>query len=336
MNDSIYDSTDSQVEGGRIMWRMKVQLMALLVMALFGCSSGTPASASAGEAKFVQVKPITRQRDSANTARPVAELRIGRGRFFSYAIPTDWHVGEDGQFALTLAAADNKAITVMVGNSGIAPNYSPAQFAYEKLMALQPQNLQLSEPRQATPVTGFQQAYEFDVSYSARGIACLGVAKVSVARAYDTATMAMTAALSVADEWKGYSKWLPQVAEQISATDGAAFGMRGIMQQNLQNSTAFAQAAREYRDWSQKNWQQVTDDRNASQDRQNFAVRENLGGVQTYANPFGTSQPLELPVTNKYYWSNPQGVVKGTDDPSANPNVGSTEEWRRMERVSNK
>ena len=319
------------------MWRMNVQLMALLVtMALFGCSSGTPAGASAGEAKFVQVKPISRQGDSATTALPAAELRIGRGRFFSYAIPPGWHVGEDGQFALTLAAADNKAITVMVGNSGISPNYSPAQFAYEKLMALRPQSLQLSEPRQAMPVAGFQQAYEFDVSYSARGIACLGVAKVSIARSYDTVTMAMTAALTVAEQWKGYSKWLPQMAEQISATDGAAFGMRGIMQQNLQNSTAFAQAAREYRGWSQKNWQQVTDDRNAIQDRQNFAVRENLGGVQTYANPYGTGQPLELPVTNKYYWSNRQGVVQGTDDPVANPNVGSTEEWRRMERVSDK
>jgi hypothetical protein len=57
------------------------------------------------------------------------------------------------------------------------------------------------------------------------------------------------------------------------------------MQQNLQNSHAFGEAARQYRDWSQKSWQQVTDERTASQDRKNFAVRENLGGVQTFANP---------------------------------------------------
>ena len=43
--------------------------------------------------------------------------------------------------------------------------------------------------------------------------------------------------------------------------------------------TAYAEAARQYRDWSQKNWQQVTDERNASQDRKNFAVRENNGGA---------------------------------------------------------
>jgi hypothetical protein len=43
-------------------------------------------------------------------------------------------------------------------------------------------------------------------------------------------------------------------------------------------SQAFGEVARQYREWSQKNWQQVTDDRNASQDRKNCAVRETLGG----------------------------------------------------------
>ncbi|MBK8387445.1 MAG: hypothetical protein IPL11_18395, partial [Candidatus Accumulibacter sp.] len=152
-----------------------------------------------------------------------------------------------------------------------------------KLSAIQPQNLQMGQPRQARPVAGFGQAVEFDVSYAVRGVAYRGVAKVSVAPAYDSATMALTAALSTADQWSGYAAWLPQVANQVSATNGAAFGMRGIMQQNLQNSVAFGEAARQYRDWSQRNWQQVTDERNASQDRKNFAVRENLGGVQTFA-----------------------------------------------------
>ena len=150
--------------------------------------------------------------------------------------------------------------------------------------------------------------------------------------AYDSATMAMTAALSAVDQWGGYASWLPQVADQVSALNGAAFGMRGVMQQNLQNSAAYGEAARQYRDWSQKNWQQVTDARNASQDRRNFAVRENLGGVQTFANPYGTPS-VELPMTHKYYWTDAQGRVVGTDDPSANPNQGSTGEWRKMERV---
>lgn len=202
------------------------------------------------------------------------------------------------------------------------------------MSATRPQNLQLSAPREARPAGGFRQAVEFDVSMiSQSGVATRGVAKVSVTPNYDSATMAMTAALSSSDQWAGYASWLPQVADQVSATNGAAFGMRGVMQQNLQNSIAYGEAARQYREWSQKNWQGVTDARNASQDRRNFAVRENLGGVQTFANPFGSGPAVEMPMTRKYYWASNQGGFVGTDDPSANPNVGSTGEWRKMERV---
>ncbi len=285
-------------------------------------------------AKFEPVMPLAREgTGAASAARPSGELRIGQGRHFSFALPPGWRVGEDGQFALTLVAPDNQAMTVMVGNSGFPLNYSAARFAHEKLSATRPQNLQLSAPREARPTAGFRQAVEFDVSFiSQRGVPNRGVAKVSVTPNYDSATMAMTAALSSADQWAGYASWLPQVADQVSATNGAAFGMRGVMQQNLQNSVAYGEAARQYREWSQKNWQGVTDARNASQDRRNFAVRENLGGVQTFANPFGTGQAVELPITRKYYWTNNQGGFVGTDDPSANPNVGSTSEWRKMER----
>ncbi|MBI1358229.1 MAG: hypothetical protein GC160_28170 [Acidobacteria bacterium] len=257
---------------------------------------------------------------------------MGAGSFFSYALPPGWRVGENGQFALTLHAPDNKAVTVMVGNAGYPINYPPAQFIYEKMMALQPQGLQLSPLRPSTPVTGFQQAYEVDVVYQVGGVPCRGVAKCHIAPAYDSAVMAMTAALSEASQWPGYASWLPAVAEQVSATNGGAFGMRGVMAQNLQNSTAFAKAAGEYRAWSQRNWQETTDARNASQDRINFYNRENLGGVQTYTNPFDNRVPVELPGTYQHYWVDSQGKVLGTDDPGVDPNVGSTGEWRRMPR----
>lgn len=283
---------------------------------------------------FVPVRPVAMEATGSATNRPPAgDLRIGQGRFFSFALPPGWRVGEDGQFALTLLSPDNSALTLMVGNAGFPIHYAPGRFAYDKLSQMQVQNLQMSQARQARPAAGFQQAAEFDVSYVSRGMAYRGVAKVSVSPAYDTQTMALTAALAPADQWAGYASWLPQIADQLSATNGGAFGMRGIMQQNLQNSVAFGEAARPYRDWSQKNWQQVTDDRNASQDRRNFAVRENLGGVQTFSNPFGTSQPIEMPMTHKYYWRDRQGNMVGTDDPGANPNNGSTGDWRRMERV---
>lgn len=290
--------------------------------------------------KFVEVKPVARDgaggvggTGSANTARPTGELRIGQTQYFSFAQPPGWRVGESGPYALTLLSPDNKAMALMVGVAGMQVNYPPARFAYEKLSGLQPQNLQLSEARQARAAAGFRQAFEFDVSYSQRGVAYRGVAKVSVAPAYDTATLAMTAGLALAEQWGGYAAWLPQVADQVSALNGAAFGARGVMQQNLQNSVAYGEAAKQYRDWSQKNWQQVTDTRNESQDRKNFAVRENLGGVQTFASPYGAPN-VEMPVTNKYYWTNAQGRYFGTDDPSANPGEVLGGDWRKMERVA--
>ncbi len=220
----------------------------------------------------------------------------------------------------------------MVGNAGMPVNANPGQFVYQKLMALRPENLRLGPPTPAKPAAGFAQAYQFEVSYVIGGVFCCGVAKCHIAPAYDTAVMAMTAALSEARQWPGYANWLPLVADQISASNGAAFGMRGIMQQNLRNSTAYAEAARQYRDWSQKNWQQVTDARNASEDRKNFHVRENLGGVQTYVNPYDTRVPLELPTTYQYFWVDRKGNILGTNDPGANPNDGSTADWKKMPR----
>lgn len=242
-------------------------------------------------------------------------------------------MGEDGQFALTIGAPDGKAFTVMVGNAGLPAGYPPDRFAYEKMTALQPQGLRIGQGRKATPVSGFQQAWAFDVQYSARGMANRGVATVHVATSYDSSVLAMTAAVSEASQWAGYSSWLPLVAEQISALDGRAFGARGIMAQNIQNSKAYAVAAKEYRDWSQKTQQGVTDARNASQDKNNAAFRENLGAVQTYVNPYDTRVPVELPTTYGYYWVSPQGTYLGTDDPSVNPNNGSTGEWKQLPKV---
>jgi len=308
--------------------RLLIDCVTIALCGGLGWAAEQDAGAQHGNAKFVPVKPVVRKQPAGSA--PAANLRIGNGRFFSYAIPEGWRVGEDGQFALTLVSADNKALTVMVGNAGLPPNYQPGRFVYEKLMAMRPQNLQVGQPRAARPVAGFTQAVQFDVSYSVRGVANRGIAKCNIHTAYDTAVMAMTAAITEASQWPGYANWLPAVADQISATNGAAFGTRGIMAQNLRNSTAYAEAAKNYREWSQRNWQQVTDDRNASTDRRNAGVREILGGVQPYSDPFGQNRSVELPGTYRHYWMDRQGNIVGTDDPSANPNHGSTSDWRPM------
>ncbi|MBI5363783.1 MAG: hypothetical protein HZA53_11440 [Planctomycetes bacterium] len=276
------------------------------------------------------MQPVAAARSERKPA-PEA-LRIERGQHFTYALPPGWRVGEDGQFAVTLIAPDDKALTILVGNAGMPLGYPPEQYVYEKLSALHPDGLRLGAPRAATPASGFERAVEFDVTYSIGGAPCCGVAKWHAAGAYDSATMAMTAALSEEKQWKSYSTWLPSVAEQISALDGAAFGARGVMAQNVQNSTAYAEAARRYREESQRNWQQTTDDRNASVDRRNAQFREDLGAVQAWTNPYDAQKSMELPTTHSYYWIDREGNVVGTDDPSADPNVGSPAEWRSMKR----
>ncbi len=311
---------------------MKVFGILVACLMLFACSDAPPTEAASDPpAGLHPVTPVVRS--APTNAAPAASLSIGRGKFFSYALPQGWRLGEDGQFALSLGAADNKAFTVMVGNAGLPPNYPPDRFVYEKMMALQPQNLRIGQARKTTPVSGFTQAYAFDVAYNARGMANRGVAKVHIATSYDTAVMAMTAAISEAGQWDGYASWLPLVSEQIAALNGGAFGARGIMAQNLANSKAYGEAAQEYRAWSQKTQQGVTDARNKSVDKNNFEFRENIGGIQTYTNPYDTRTPVELPNTYKYYWANPQGGYVGTDDPSVNPNTGSTVEWKQLPRV---
>ena len=303
---------------------MERKTMVTFLAVLLGLAACSGAQAQSAPKGTVLVNP------SAGAARPAASLKLVSGQFFSYALPEGWLVGEDGQFALTLIAPDSKALTVLVGNSGLPPNYPPAQFAYQKLSAMQVDNLQLGQPQQVQPIAGFQYAYAFEVRYSVRGVPCQGVAIVHIAPAYDTSVIAMTAALSQSAQWPGYSKWLPLVAQQVAATNGAAFGRRGLMQQNLANSVAYGQAASRYREWSQQNWQGVTDARNASVDRQNTQFRENLGAIQTYVNPYDNRAPVELPTTYQYYWVNAQGTYVGTNDPSVNPNAGSTQEWKKM------
>jgi hypothetical protein len=273
--------------------------------------------------KMYPVKPIVRS---------AAPLEIRKGRFFQYALPPGWSVGEDGQFALTLVAPQSKAITVMVGNAGMPLRSNPGQYIHTKLMALGPQNLQISQPRQCAPISGFQMAYEFDVTYLWRGIPSRGQAKCHIAPAYDSATMAMTAALSTAADWPQFASWLPLVADQVSALNGAAFGARGVMAQNIQNSTAYGDAVREYNNWSQRNWKGVTDARDASTQRNQESFRESLGQTNEWVNPYDTRVPLELSTQYQHYWVDRQGRIVGTDDPTADPNVGSTSDWKKMPR----
>jgi hypothetical protein len=106
--------------------------------------------------------------------------------------------------------------------------------------------------------------------------------------------MVITCAASHDSQWVHYASWLPQVAGQDMATNGAAFGIQGIMAQNIEISQTEGQRQREYHEWSERTWQEVSRQRGESIDRQNFHFRENLGNVTTWTNPYGYPN-VELP-----------------------------------------
>ncbi len=302
---------------------MKHFLMAALAL-LIGCGKQEEAT------QTVVTTPTTPTIPAKGEAPPPSvSAEVRSGRFFKFAVPAGWRVQEEGQFAVVLVAPDSAALTVMTGNTGLPANYPPGQFLQDKLRQLQVQNVRTGPASMARPMAGCSTAWQVDYTYSGNGVPCRGVAKVSVAPTYDMTSMVVTLAASQEAQWAGYASWLPEAAEQVAALNGAAFGARGVMQQNLANSIDLGEQARRNREWSASTWAEVNKGRAESQDRNNTQFREALGNVQSYTNPYD-SKPVELPTTFANYWVNRHGRVVGTNDPSEDPNRGSTEQWQRM------
>jgi hypothetical protein len=295
--------------------------MAVALLLSCGKKEETPALGTAPD-------PGTVAKQAGKTETTVS-AGVQNGRFFRFAVPAGWRVQEEGQFAIVLFAPDNGALTVMTGNSGVPANYPPGQFLYDKLQQLKVTDLRIGPASMARPMAGCSTAWQFEYVYTANGERCRGVAKCNVAPTYDMSTMVVTIAASKESQWSGYASWLPEAAEQVAALNGAAFGARGVMQQNLENSINLGEQARQNREWSARTWAEVNRGRAESQDRNNAQFRENLGNVQTYTNPYDAAK-VELPTTYTHYWINRQGRIVGTNNPSEDPNAGSTEQWSRM------
>lgn len=76
---------------------------------------------------------------------------------------------------------------------------------------------------------------------------------------------------------------------------------------------------------------QVYEEQQASRDRQSFAMREALGGVETYVDPY-QGRALELPAGYQEYWVNSQGSVICSETPGDDPRRDGTTDWHQMER----
>ena len=68
-----------------------------------------------------------------------------------------------------------------------------------------------------------------------------------------------------------------------------------------------------------------------SQDRVSQSFSEYIRGVDTYKNPY-ENRPIQLPSGYRDAWVNSRGEYTLSNDAGFNPNVGSTIEWRRMDR----
>jgi hypothetical protein len=274
-------------------------------------------------------------------------LQTRQGQCLKYIMPQGWQISEDGQFAVALFAPGNVAMSIVVGNSGLPVYYTPGQFVRDKLSSLQPQQLQIGQPRQAPPMAGFTTAFDFDCTYIWNGSPWRGVAKCSIAYSYDMCTMAVTCGASQASQWANYASWLPQVASQAQVTNNAAFGMQGMMQQTMDNNRAFADKFQQYRDWSINLWNEVTGHRNASDNyrQQSSAPNNSYTAGDAYADAaFSNRTAYEDPNsqygnyyyysgTDRYVWTDGQGEFKSSNDPNYNPNIGSSRNWTEAKKV---
>lgn len=110
---------------------------------------------------------------------------------------------------------------------------------------------------------------------------------------------------------------------------------RKLFQQNARRTVIrtaeWGRLVRQHREEIREMHRQVWEERQAAQDRQSFALREVLGGIETYKNPFD-SHTVELPSGYRQQWVNPQGEVLLSNDPMYDPRHGSNVDWRSMER----
>lgn len=103
------------------------------------------------------------------------------------------------------------------------------------------------------------------------------------------------------------------------------------LQQQMADTVAFGRALAQYRAEIQALQQQVTAEREASQDRIADYRRDILGGVENYDDPVNGGI-VQMPVGWSEYWVNPQGEYLTSGDPNFDPNSVDNVGWQRLRR----
>jgi hypothetical protein len=119
-------------------------------------------------------------------------------------------------------------------------------------------------------------------------------------------------------EWEGIARLVQQLFYQ------------GIQQQ-MADTAALGRTLAAHRAESAALQAQVTQERQASQDRIADLRREVLGGVETYNDPVNRV-PVQLPVGFNEYWVNERGEYLTSGQAGFNPNTLNDGFWQRLER----
>ena len=256
------------------------------------------------------------------------ESQVVQGQCFQFVVPAGWRVVEEGQFAVVQADVNQQAVSTMTGNCGFMPGYSPLQYAYEKLSTGSP--AQLGQPRPGQPVANFETALEVDYRYVVNNVPCVGIATVSYRQGYGQMDFVLTAGAAQEQYWPSFASWLPGLPKQFNVTNGAAWGARGIAQQNFQNSIQLGHQLEQQRTWSADLERQVTDQRWASDEQQQHGMGQVLSGQSWYADPYGQNPPVRMSDTPAVYWAHRDGRITSSDDPSFDPRTPMDSDWQPM------
>jgi hypothetical protein len=107
------------------------------------------------------------------------------------------------------------------------------------------------------------------------------------------------------------------------------------MNQSIKNAAAISATITKNSEEIRKMYSESYRLRSESQDRISQSVSEYVRGVNTYKNPYESRQ-VQLPSGYNDAWVNSRGEYLLSNEAGYNPNVGSTTEWRRMDRRDGK
>ncbi len=258
-----------------------------------------------------------------------------RGRNFTFQLPQGWTVGEEGPYALVLRSPDAMAFIIVIGQSGLMQPMAPEQFGLYEMTAVMRlgMDVRVGQSRPLSPMPGYTHAAAFEVSYTMSTpmgpVPMRGMGFCNVAIGWGQCNGTLTLALSEARQWQRHAGWLPPVALAARNTGPDAYGSQSMVGVISGIARSDHEAARACQEWSRQTWQQVTNDRNASIDRQQAALGPMLTGQEWISEGFG-GPDIRRSTTPACIWRSRDGREASSSNPSFDPRTPGDVDWVRV------